>query len=1070
MKNNDKIISKNGFDISWKPTESKTTKDDDGFCSAREWQKDAFALLKDSDRMILNAPMGSGKSWMICFLSAYKMHQIPSLRCIIAVPQTIIASGFMDAKLKLPNGEKLIWSPFNNLCDENTKSETTKYVIQWLETAQADFNNRILICTHATLVAVYKQLQKKEKISLFQDILLWIDEAHHAKTSFLKGDNSIGFLINDLIKKEDLRVQLGLTTATFFRGDRHCLISQDIEALFIRYNLPFDQYLQSMKYLKSFKFDFIICGKDYTKALKMTLDQRKAKDIIYIPKPKSRHSKGCKYSEVNEIVDIYQAKDKSKVSEDIETGLTLLNSNNNDIRILDLVNEDRRGAKKAFLSNKKLQKDKDHLDVIIALDMFKEGANWIFADRCIIIGPRGSLVDVIQMIGRLFRDAPNKEHVEVVQLLPFSVSQNSEDLMKNLNNYLKAICFSLLLEDILKPIKILTPREEVDKKQKISNEPLKELRLHEIISDENERKDVLNKATTHLINLSSDYEDKKMTIMETYNEFQKSLPLALECDKEKTTYEVKLIGDHVWSLFLRDTLKMKGMDVENIDFQIINEVYPLEGLLRFTSIHCNIDSFTRLRAAIANNRSPLTIELILEWVKDHYNKHGIYPKRTSGIIEFAKGKYEGTTWAHVDTALSEGLRGLPKGSSLPKFLEEKFGVKNNMNLPPFSNELIEGWCILFYKKYGIYPKRTSGIIEFADGKYAGITWDLVDTALQTAGRGLKEKSSLPKFLEEKFGVKNNMNLPPFSNELIEGWCILFYKKYGIYPKRTSGIIEFAEGEYEGTTWKIVDRSLVQSGRGLIGYSSLPKFLEEKFSVKNKKNLPHFTNELIEGWCILFYKKFGIYPKRTSGIIEFAEGKYAGITWALVDTALQTAGRGLKEKSSLPKFLEEKFGVKNKMNLPRLSSQMIEGWCILFYKKYGIYPKRTSGIIEFAEGEYKGTTWSHVNNALLEGLRGLQKGSSLKMFLKEKFNLRHIKELPPYTEDLIIEFIQEYHDKVGKYPKYKSGTIITSRKEHSEDTWASIDHALRTGSRGLSRGSSLAKFIKNKIEYKLYLHV
>jgi superfamily II DNA or RNA helicase len=181
LKNNDKIICKNGFDMSWKPAESKTTKDGDGFCSAREWQKDAFDLLKDSNRMILNAPMGSGKSWMMCLLSAYKMQQNNSLRCIIAVPQTIIASGFMSAKLLLPNEEKLIWSPLNNLCDEDAKFETTKYVIQWLEGAQVDLNDRTLICTHATLVAVYKQLIKKEKLSLFQNTLLWIDEAHHAK-------------------------------------------------------------------------------------------------------------------------------------------------------------------------------------------------------------------------------------------------------------------------------------------------------------------------------------------------------------------------------------------------------------------------------------------------------------------------------------------------------------------------------------------------------------------------------------------------------------------------------------------------------------------------------------------------------------------------------------------------------------------------------------------------------------------------------------------------------------------------------------------------------------------------
>ena len=50
--------------------------------------------------------------------------------------------------------------------------------------------------------------------------------------------------------------------------------------------------------------------------------------------------------------------------------------------------------------------------------MFKEGANWIWAERAIIIGERNSLTDIVQMSGRTFRDAEGKEHVEIIQLLP----------------------------------------------------------------------------------------------------------------------------------------------------------------------------------------------------------------------------------------------------------------------------------------------------------------------------------------------------------------------------------------------------------------------------------------------------------------------------------------------------------------------------------------------------------------------------------------------------------------------------------------------------------------------------
>ena len=59
--------------------------------------------------MILNAPMGSGKSWMMCLLSAYKMTRDHTLRSIICVPQIVIAPGFVSAKILLPDGTKIDW-------------------------------------------------------------------------------------------------------------------------------------------------------------------------------------------------------------------------------------------------------------------------------------------------------------------------------------------------------------------------------------------------------------------------------------------------------------------------------------------------------------------------------------------------------------------------------------------------------------------------------------------------------------------------------------------------------------------------------------------------------------------------------------------------------------------------------------------------------------------------------------------------------------------------------------------------------------------------------------------------
>ena len=54
------------------------------------------------------------------------------------------------------------------------------------------------------------------------------------------------------------------------------------------------------------------------------------------------------------------------------------------------------------------------------------------------------LVDIIQNGGTSVRSAKGKKHVEVIQLLPFSLDQTNASVFRdNLNDYLKAIYASL---------------------------------------------------------------------------------------------------------------------------------------------------------------------------------------------------------------------------------------------------------------------------------------------------------------------------------------------------------------------------------------------------------------------------------------------------------------------------------------------------------------------------------------------------------------------------------------------------------------------------------------------------
>jgi superfamily II DNA or RNA helicase len=250
----DQNIRQNALYKTWEREGDVTiVADCEGFSPMRGWQVEAFSTLKDSPRMILNAPMGSGKSWMMCALSAYKMTQDSTLRCIICVPQMIIAPGFVSAKMKMPDGTKINWQIKYNLCEEGASSKSkVNSFINWFKQPYSNFQERVMLCSHATLLRAYRKLQKENRLHLFDHFLLWIDEAHHLMNSSsedfpeIVDNNGIGGVIEYLLSQSGRNIQIGLTTASFFRGDRLGLLTEEMKKQFKPYPLPYDKYLASM--------------------------------------------------------------------------------------------------------------------------------------------------------------------------------------------------------------------------------------------------------------------------------------------------------------------------------------------------------------------------------------------------------------------------------------------------------------------------------------------------------------------------------------------------------------------------------------------------------------------------------------------------------------------------------------------------------------------------------------------------------------------------------------------------------------------------------------------------------
>ena len=102
----------------------------------------------------------------------------------------------------------------------------------------------------------------------------------------------------------------------------------------------------------------------------------------------------------------------------------------------------------------------------------------------------------------------------------------------------------------------------------------------------------------------------------------------------------------------------------------------------------------------------------------------------------------------------------------------------------------------------------------------------------------------------------------------------------------------------------------------------------------------------------------------------------------------------------------------------------------------------------------GEKWGNINAALIKGLRGLPRGSSLAQLLAEKRGVRNVQALPDFTVERILQWTDIHRQKTGEWPNVNSGDVTSAPGEK----WMNIHLALYVGGRGLPGGSSLAQLL------------
>ena len=223
------------------------------------------------------------------------------------------------------------------------------------------------------------------------------------------------------------------------------MLRPEDEERFTRISYTYYEQLNGYTYLKSLGIGYHFYRGRYLDAIVEVLDPEK-KTIIHIPSVNAAESTKEKYEEVDRILDHLGNVEQT----DPQTGLHYVRHKSGKLlKVADLVEDDEKTRNRVMETLRNI-KSRDDVDIIIALGMAKEGFDWIYCEHALTVGYRGSLTEIIQIIGRATRDCPGKSHAQFTNLIaePDASADNVADAV---NNMLKAIAASLLMEQVLAP-------------------------------------------------------------------------------------------------------------------------------------------------------------------------------------------------------------------------------------------------------------------------------------------------------------------------------------------------------------------------------------------------------------------------------------------------------------------------------------------------------------------------------------------------------------------------------------------------------------------------------------------
>lgn len=382
------------------------------------WQSSRFHGLKDERFRSIDAFMGSGKSTLIDALAINDVHQ--GYKVLVIAPRHDVIESFAPQRIDVPGLGVQDWNPTVLDPEYLNRTEALK---DFLRLKGRSARDKALVCTHQLAANVFHELQHED---CWEGLSLYIDESQKILSNEDEElRNRIGAMLVHVMGLNCSRVTT--STATPFRYYGEILTAEQREQ-FTYYPYAVDEHLEGMNYLRSIKLSLVMGP---TEAVYRGLMKDGAKTITWLPpgqKAITNQTMAAVYSRL--APDSINLVEKSTQKQNLRKLIKGIRKEKEAHR--SLLKEHHQYVKKHGKLPSDVRVPSHTPRNVVALQMLTEGADWPSAERGILLAPRGSAGQMIQMLGRAVRDWPGKPTVEVCCIVDKPKGKPNPDEVKDL--------------------------------------------------------------------------------------------------------------------------------------------------------------------------------------------------------------------------------------------------------------------------------------------------------------------------------------------------------------------------------------------------------------------------------------------------------------------------------------------------------------------------------------------------------------------------------------------------------------------------------------------------------------